>query len=652
MSIDAKRRLAIVGLVISICACAEYALYCYARRAVVSEVRSGVATFAKSIASQIDAGGHAKILSSSDESADAYRRIRHTLIRMGKCNGDVLGICTIRPGKQPRSWMVVVDGEPNPKRIRHVGVFYSKNRLPLHKASLLQPFGDLMQIGADDYEISGYSPIRDGRGHFAGAVRVDMSPDRLTQRIGFIRSAGVLCFCGAILAAFILSSLLTRLFVAPVSPIVEGLRAAVQGNMQTVIDDHRKDETGELARNFNKLMSAINNRDKMLREMNTDYLTGLNNHRYFQQRLQAAVELARKKSGRVALLMIDIDMFKLINDSLGHISGDEILLQLSNLLKQRTGEGHFLSRYGGEEFAMILCDKDLDEAMRIGDDLRRWVGQNAFQITVKNPNGVRVEKPIGINVTISAGVAVFPDHSREQDGLIMAADIALHRAKQLGRNRICAYDCPSDGLNTDPYHIHTFIQDPSRSAIEALAAAVDARDHYTRNHSESVSRYACTIGEGLGLKDSEIDILRMAGLLHDVGKIGVPDQVLNKPGRLNSEEMEIIRTHPAVGEAIVRKSYNLESILPGVLYHHEHYDGSGYPEGLSGENIPLIARIISVADAFDALITDRPYRTALSVEGAKEVLHANRGTQFDPKIVDVFIREMTACGEEAESDAA
>ena len=653
LSIDTKRKLAIIGLVISICASAEYALYYYAKRAVFDEVRAGTAILANSIAVQINAKQHLSILSSSDENGRAYKKIKRLLTRIKNSDRNVLSICTIRPGNRPKTWALVVDAEPNPSLRKHVGTICNPHNVPRYTAGIIEPFAYFLSTGLTDRPlISGFAPIRDGEGRFAGMVRIDMSPNWAARQMAFIRSAGVLCIFGAVLAAFFLSSILAKMFVSPVSPLVEGIKAAVQGNTETVIDERGNDEIGELARNFNEMMKAINNRDKMLREMNTDYLTGLNNHRYFQQRLQDEIALARKRGGRVALLMIDIDMFKLINDSLGHLTGDEILLQISRLLRNSTSNVQILSRYGGEEFAIIMCDKTLEEAMKIGEDLRHRVAQNAFEIIAKDENGERVAKSIGINVTVSMGVAVFPDHSREQDGLIMAADIAMHRAKQLGRNRICAYDSPATGMNTDPYHIYTFIQDPSRSAIEALAAAVDARDHYTRNHSESVSRYACTIAEGLGLKDSEIDLLRMAGLLHDVGKIGVPDHVLNKAGRLDKEEMEIIRTHPAVGEAIVRKSYNLEAILPGILYHHEHYDGSGYPEGLSGDNIPLIARIIAVADAFDALITNRPYRKALSVDGAKEVLIENKGSQFDPKIVDVFIKEMNVCGEDSASNAA
>ena len=206
--------------------------------------------------------------------------------------------------------------------------------------------------------------------------------------------------------------------------------------------------------------------------------------------------------------------------------------------------------------------------------------------------------------------------------------------------------------NIDLYHVYTFIRDPSRSAIEALAAAVDARDHYTRNHSESVSKYALMIGGGLNLKDGERDLLRMAGLLHDVGKIGIPDYVLNKPSSLSKEEMGIIRTHPALGESIIKNSHNLDAVLPAILYHHERYDGKGYPAGLAGKDIPLLARIIAVADAFDALLTNRPYRKSLTPADAIGELRKHSGTQFDPEIVKAFVKQIELSAEETIIDKA
>lgn len=647
ISVDTKLKIAIVASVILICASSEIVLYYFAQKAVFDEVRTNLAVFANSVAVQIDGDMMSSIQSRRDENGRAYNHIQSILRRMKKSNKSVKFIYTMRPGEHSSLWNFVVDAESDPKLISHVGDTYDASKLPELKNGLSRPSADLaLAQDAWGMLMSGYAPVLDRNGRSVGIVGIDISAAELQRKMAFIQSAGLVCILAGVLLSLLISSVLSRALLKPISYLAERLKRAAQGNFQPLLDESRNDEIGEVTRTFNEMVSTLRQKERMLSEMNVDYLTGLNNHRYFQQRLKEEVEEARKRSREVSLLMIDIDTFKLINDSLGHIAGDEVLLQIAQLLVAGTSKRQILARYGGEEFAVILPDTSLEAAVRIGDELRRVISVNAFHMTPNAGKAESYDREFDVNVTISVGAAVFPRHSTQHDGLIMAADIALHQAKHLGRNRICSYDSPAEGTSADPYHIYTFIQDPTRSAMEALAAAVDARDHYTRNHSDSVSRYACCIGEGLGMSDSELELLRMAGLLHDVGKIGVPDHVLNKPGQLNHEEMEIIRTHPAVGEAIVRKSHNLDTILPGILYHHEHFDGSGYPFGLRGEDIPILARIIAVADSFDALITDRPYRKALSVERAREVLVENMGTQFDPQLVEVFLEAMRVSDEE------
>jgi putative nucleotidyltransferase with HDIG domain len=247
-----------------------------------------------------------------------------------------------------------------------------------------------------------------------------------------------------------------------------------------------------------------------------------------------------------------------------------------------------------------------------------------------------------IKLTTTIGLASFPEHHTTRDGIVMAADIALCRAKYIGRNCVCTYDSAiGGGEMLDPHDFYQMLRDPDAAAVQSLAAAVDARDHYTHGHSERVTDYAMLIADGLGMDDEDRDALKVAGLLHDLGKIGVPDAILNKPGVLTIEEKNTVQSHTSLGGDILRQTHQLDRIIPAVLFHHERWDGSGYPDGLSGPDIPLAARVLAIADSFDAMTSDRPYRTAMSTQAALQELQANAGKQFDPELVDIFVTRMT-----------
>ena len=640
MSIRTKLQLSIIGLVLLICVGTIYVFYKRAHEVAFDQVRSYLATVANCAAVQIDAKALNSLQTRKDESSREYIQIKRILKQLENISPDIKHAYTLRPGKRKMVWQFVVDAEEKSNEISHIGDDYNVSSLPELRAALSGPNAD-----TNLYEdqrgslISGYAPINDKSGHAVGIVGVDMSAAQLNRELLEMRQTGILCILVAALLSIVLGNALSCLIISPITPFIERLNAAARGDLETLADDRRSDELGAVARTFNDMLISLKLKDRMLAQMNTDFLTGLNNHRYFQQRLNEEVELCESRSSRVSLLMIDIDRFKLVNDSLGHKIGDNVLQHVAGLLSETISENRVVSRYGGEEFTIILPDYSSEEALCFGEKLRHFILDHPFTASTKQRMDNK-DDSISISVSISVGVATYPDHSTEADGLIMAADIALYRAKHLGRNNTCVYNASVKDGYTDPYHVYTFIQDPSKCAIEALAAAVDARDHYTRNHSENVSKYACDIGDRLGLNGGEMERLRLASLLHDVGKIGVPDRVLNKPSSLTGEETEVIRTHPAVGEAIVRNSRNLDEILPGILYHHEFYDGQGYPSGLSGEEIPLLARIISVADSYDALTTDRPYRRALSPRDAIELIWQNSGTQFDPEIVEIFIQTL------------
>jgi len=238
-------------------------------------------------------------------------------------------------------------------------------------------------------------------------------------------------------------------------------------------------------------------------------------------------------------------------------------------------------------------------------------------------------------LTCSAGIASWPTDGVMREALIQCADVALYQAKQWG-NRTCL---PAEAVNSNIPELRAGSEAKERvlSTIYALAATVDARDHHTFGHSRRVSNYATALGQAIGLPPERIAILRTAGLLHDIGKIGMSDELLNKATLLNEEDWEPMHSHPDLGISILKHINGLAGCLPGIQYHHERYDGTGYPSGLNGDNIPLDARIIAVADAYEAMTAPRPYRRGkLTHKQALEELECNAGTQFDPELVKVF----------------
>jgi len=226
-----------------------------------------------------------------------------------------------------------------------------------------------------------------------------------------------------------------------------------------------------------------------------------------------------------------------------------------------------------------------------------------------------------------------------KEEIIACADAALYHAKQAGRNRTCL---SSDLVKPETPLIGVELEARPRalSIIYALAATVDAKDHYTYGHSRKVSDYSVAIAEALGLPQDRIETIRAAGLLHDIGKVGIPDSILNKRGRLTEKEWEPVKAHPKLGAEILRHVIDLANCLPVIMHHHEHFDGKGYPSGLKGDSIPIEARILAIADAYDAMTSPRPYREQLSPQQAIDELRRHTGTQFDSELVDVFCKMM------------
>ena len=365
--------------------------------------------------------------------------------------------------------------------------------------------------------------------------------------------------------------------------------------------------------------------EKAQLEAITDSLTHLYNHRYFYDQLNQMVKWTEEG---FALALIDIDLFKFYNDLYGHSEGDEVLIEMASILKETLDKDDMIVRYGGEEFAVITPAKTKDEVSNYFNALRqniasRFASSSQFKETI----------------TVSMGVALYPLDSQTAKTLVDYADRALYFAKHEGRNQVVLFDNVKDTSRDQSLDdVQKVMKEAHLASIYALSATIDAKDSYTFGHSDNLSKIASQFGRIIGLSQHQCDILKNAGLLHDIGKIGVPEPILTKPDKLTKAEYEIMKRHVDMSVSIIKHIPNLMDLVPAIMNHHERWDGNGYPRGITGEGIPIEARIISIVDAFEAMVAGRPYKPSLSVDAALEELHTHKGTQFDPNLVDAFIQ--------------
>jgi diguanylate cyclase (GGDEF)-like protein/putative nucleotidyltransferase with HDIG domain len=359
---------------------------------------------------------------------------------------------------------------------------------------------------------------------------------------------------------------------------------------------------------------------KAMRLALTDPLTGLGNHRHFHERLQGDLNKAQSEGFALTVCLLDIDNFKQINDRYGHPVGDRVLAQVAARLRQ----GGEAFRLGGDEFALLLPRRDEHEGISIAQSVIDRVAE--------------ADCDHGGRVSVSAGVATYPQHGVERAELVRVADSALYLAKEHGKGRVRVYR--PDLLELA--ELRRLAEGPDRAArlraAASLAHAVDARDAYTGSHSYMVGELAARVARRMGLEAEQIELARLAGSLHDLGKLAIPEEILRKPGPLNEAERLVLERHPQIGFRML-DSLGVEPVASWVLHHHERWDGDGYPDRLGGERIPLGSRILLVADAYDAMTTDRVYRSRLSHERAMAELERCAGTQFDPDVVAAFVEE-------------
>lgn len=387
---------------------------------------------------------------------------------------------------------------------------------------------------------------------------------------------------------------------------------------------------------------------------NTDSLTGLYTHRGFQEVLSNELKKAADKDSELSIIMLDVNNISKINRELGHAKGDEVIKLLAEKVKQNIRSNDKAGRYGGDEIAIILPDTNTADAKYIAEYITYCL--SCCFVDDVGP------------VKVSVGITTYPECSRDQEKLLILAEQAMYISQAKGyKEGMSAIISSSDfdfwaddalnsfaeviakrhaqlGIDFEEELLHKFnnekiiSQNHLMELANSLAGAIDAKDPYTKGHSTSVSRYSEALARAINLPEDEVQKIKLGALLHDVGKIGIPENVLKKPDKLSDEEWQIMKQHPVIGaEKVLAPNEALRELIPMVKYHHEHIDGTGYPEQLKGDEIPLAAKIIAVADTYHALISDRPYRKGMSVERACEILKDGAGKQWDSDLIRHFI---------------
>ncbi len=365
-----------------------------------------------------------------------------------------------------------------------------------------------------------------------------------------------------------------------------------------------------------------------------DRLTGVANRQALLAALFAEVERASRYDRPLCVAFVDIDHFKAVNDSYGHAAGDTVLRGVAQSIAESLRTSDLIGRYGGEEFMLILTETTVEEGAELSEKLRKLVERTRFSID-GNAN---------LSVTISIGIVGGSGQKLRMETLVRDADAAMYSAKSLGRNQTYIFEEPDEDARVP----RAPISDAGRArameigrrardaATDMLTSVIAPLPHYRGQPSALIAAIVVEMGQQLELPDTEIDRIRVAALLHDVGKVAVPVEILDKPATLTSAEWRTVVQHPRIGQVILEHAAALRDAVPIILHHHERFAGHGYPYGLRANEIPLGARIVAIADAYDAMTHDRPYKRAMSHDAAIAELRQHSGTQFDPELVALF----------------
>ncbi len=364
---------------------------------------------------------------------------------------------------------------------------------------------------------------------------------------------------------------------------------------------------------------------QMEREARHDLLTGAFNRRALIKQMEDL--LADEENSPVTFILFNLDDFSLYNELYGTEEGDRVLKAFADMLNAIVGSRGMVARYSGKEFGVLLPKCDSATAMKLAQDVRAALAESIEKSTEATKKFL----------TFSAGICTYPYSAANLNQLVSYANMAVFKIKQKGKNDIAIFTVNMKEAEADKGGNKDDTINELYSTIYALTAAIDAKDHYTFNHSQCVSKYAVKLAQKAGLNEEIVEVIRQAGLLHDIGKIGIPDAILSKEGKLTPEEFAVMRQHVERSIEMIRHLPSLDYVIPAVLGHHEKYDGSGYPRGIKAEYIPIGARCLSIADSFDAMVSKRSYKSKMPVETAVSEIENNAGTQFDPWLAKLFV---------------
>lgn len=431
-----------------------------------------------------------------------------------------------------------------------------------------------------------------------------------------------------------------------VSVDLKKIDCAGKAAVLAVVTDMTDTKRAEAALRFlNRELTESNHKLKQM--VFTDSHTGLYNHHYLEEILAAEFARAKREHSALSVIMLDIDYFKSINDLYGHKFGDQVIKQFADRLRRIVRKYNSVVRYGGEEFVVISPETGHAPALHMAQRLLDAVNLDTFGT-----------KRDSVKLKLSIAVVTYPDDGTPKAlDMIAFAERILNKAKEMGGNRVFSSADLKKNIRQnaarknaqDPdvqYLQHKIDRLNKRAnenlieAIFAFARTIECKDHYTGEHVEKTVRYATKLAEKLGLNTDDVLLIKQAAMLHDLGKIGVSERILLKPAKLSAKEFEAIKEHPQIGADIIRPIHMLHDIVPLIMYHHERWDGKGYPLGLKGEEIPVGARVIALADTYQALTSNRPYRKAFNKGRALEIIEEASGTQFDPHIASTFLRIM------------
>jgi two-component system, cell cycle response regulator len=410
------------------------------------------------------------------------------------------------------------------------------------------------------------------------------------------------------------------------------------------------------------LATALHNAfvfQKLQQQSITDGLTGIKTRRFFFETLSSELKRASRSGRPISVVLMDLDKFKGVNDTKGHLEGDLVLARVGRLLEQKCRQSNVVARYGGDEFIILMPETGVEQAQILAERLRLWIAQDPALHEH--------------DITGSFGVGSFPVHGFSMEDIVRVADKGMYLSKRAGGNKVSTGEDFSEGGNagvrrqlisgyiegflqrehTDPKHLDDLLvalkkmvtEDDRdaivlREAIETLTGAAESREQNSSGHGEMVARYSEIIARALSLPAEEVADLSFAARVHDVGKIFVPERILNKPGPLNEEEFCLLKWHSRVGGEILATLPEGQKLQGAVLHHHESFDGMGYPDGLRGEEIPLWARILAITDAYVNMTSDRSFATAKTSEEALAELEKMSGTRYDGMLVRILLRAL------------